>query len=84
MNILCLDLEGCWIPEIWVKFAEETGIEELKITTREEPDYDKLMKRRIQILKENNLKLQDIQDVISKMSPLEGAKEAMDSLRSMM
>ncbi len=82
MNILCLDLEGCWIPEIWINVAKQTGIEELKITTRDEPDYDKLMRQRIQILKENNLKLKDIQDIIAKMPLLEGAKETLDSLRS--
>ena len=82
MNVLCLDLEGCWVPEIWINVSEKTGIDELKITTRDEPDFIKLMKRRIQILKENNLKLKDIQNVISNMSPFEGAKETMDWLRS--
>lgn len=84
MKILCLDLEGCWVPEIWINVAEKTGIEELRITTREEPDYSKLMRRRIEILDENNLKLKDIQNVIAQMSPLEGAKESMDYLRSQM
>jgi len=84
MHILCLDLEGCWVPEIWVNVAKSTGIKELEITTREEPDYEKLMKRRIKLLHEHNLKLTDIQNVIAKMSPLDGAKEAMDELRSHM
>ena len=82
MNIVCLDLEGVLVPEIWIAFSKETGIEELKLTTRDEPDYDKLMKYRLNILKENNLKLQDIQNTISKIKPLEGAKEFLDTLRS--
>ena len=82
MNIVCLDLEGVLVPEIWIAFAKETGIEELKRTTRDEPDYDKLMKYRIAILKEHGLGLKEIQDTIAKIDPLEGAKEFLDVLRS--
>ena len=82
MNIVCLDLEGVLVPEIWIAFAKETGIEELKRTTRDEPDYDKLMKYRIAILKEHGLGLKEIQDTIDKIDPLEGAKEFIDELRS--
>lgn len=82
MNIVCLDMEGVLVPEIWIAFAEATGIPELKITTREEPDYDKLMKYRINILKEHGLGLKEIQDVISTIDPMEGAKEFLDELRS--
>lgn len=82
MNIVCLDLEGVLVPEIWIAFAKETGIEELKRTTRDEPDYDKLMKYRIVILKEHGLGLKEIQDTIAKIDPLEGAKEFLDELRS--
>lgn len=82
MNIVCLDLEGVLVPEIWIAFAEATGIEELKRTTRDEPDYDKLMKFRIGILKEHGLGLKEIQDTIAKIEPLEGAKEFLDELRS--
>ena len=82
MNIVCLDLEGVLVPEIWIAFAKETGIEELKRTTRDEPDYDKLMKYRIAILKEHGLGLKEIQDTIAKIDPLEGAKEFLDELRS--
>lgn len=82
MNIVCLDLEGVLVPEIWIAFAEETGIPELKRTTRDEPDYDKLMKFRIGILKEHGLGLKEIQDTIAKIDPLEGAKEFLDELRS--
>ena len=82
MNIVCLDLEGVLVPEIWIAFAKETGIEELKRTTRDEPDYDKLMKYRIAILKEHGLDLKEIQDTIAKIDPLEGAKEFLDELRS--
>lgn len=82
MNIVCLDLEGVLVPEIWITFAKETGIEELKRTTRDEPDYDKLMKYRIAILKEHGLGLKEIQDTIAKIDPLEGAKEFLDELRS--
>jgi phosphoserine/homoserine phosphotransferase len=73
MNIVCLDLEGVLIPEIWIKFAEKTGIEELKATTRDIPDYDELMKQRLRILDQHNLKLTDIQNVIATMEPLDGA-----------
>ncbi|MGD1815859.1 MAG: bifunctional phosphoserine phosphatase/homoserine phosphotransferase ThrH [Pleomorphochaeta sp.] len=83
MNIVCLDLEGVLVPEIWIAFSEETGIEKLKLTTRDEPDYDKLMKYRLDILKEHNLKLQDIQNTISKIKVLDGAKEFLDELRSL-
>lgn len=81
MNIVCLDLEGVLVPEIWIAFAEETGIEELKRTTRDEPDYDKLMKYRIDILKEHGLGLKEIQETIAKIEPMEGAKEFLDELR---
>lgn len=83
MNIVCLDLEGVLVPEIWIAFSKETGIEKLKLTTRDESDYDKLMKYRINILKEHNLKLQDIQNTISKIKVLDGAKEFLDELRSL-
>lgn len=82
MNIVCLDLEGVLVPEIWVAFAEETGIPELKKTTRDEPDYDKLMKWRLGVLKEHGLGLKEIQDVIETIDPLPGAKEFLDELRS--
>jgi len=81
MNMVCLDLEGVLVPEIWIAFSEAVGIPELKRTTRDEPDYDKLMKFRLDILLKNNLKLQDIQNVISRINPLEGAAEFADSLR---
>ena len=84
MYITCLDLEGVLVPEIWIAFAEETGIAELKKPTRDEPDYDKLMKYRINILKEHNLGLKEIQNTISKIEPLPGAKEFLDELRSQM
>ena len=83
MNIVCLDLEGVLVPEIWVAFAEETGIPELKKTTRDEPDYDKLMKWRLGILKEHGLGLKEIQETIAKIDPMPGAKEFLDKLRSM-
>lgn len=83
MNIVCLDLEGVLVPEIWIAFAAESGIPELKKTTRDEPDYDKLMKWRIGILKEHNLGLKEIQDTIAKIDPLPGAKEFLDELRSL-
>lgn len=83
MNIVCLDLEGVLVPEIWVAFAEETGIQELKKTTRDEPDYDKLMKWRLGILKEHGLGLKEIQETIAKINPMPGAKEFLDELRSM-
>ncbi len=82
MYITCLDLEGVLVPEIWIAFSKESGIPELKRTTRDEPDYDKLMQWRIGILKEHGLTLRDIQNTIAKIDPLPGAKEFMDSLRS--
>ena len=83
MNIVCLDLEGVLVPEIWIAFAEESGIPELKKTTRDEPDYDKLMKWRLGILKEHGLGLKEIQETIAKIDPIPGAKEFLDELRSM-
>lgn len=83
MHVVCLDLEGVLVPEIWIEFSRATGIEELKITTRDEPDYDKLMKFRIGVLERHGLKLADIQRVIGGMDPLPGAKEFMDAARSM-
>lgn len=82
MYVTCLDLEGVLVPEIWIAFAEATGIPELKRTTRDEPDYDKLMKFRLDILKEHNLGLKEIQDVIATIDPIPGAKEFLDELRS--
>ena len=82
MNIVCLDLEGVLVPEIWIAFAEATNIPELKRTTRDEPDYDKLLKYRINILKEHGLGLQEIQDTIATTDPMPGAKEFLDELRS--
>jgi phosphoserine/homoserine phosphotransferase len=82
MYMTCLDLEGVLVPEIWIAFAEETGIPELKKTTRDEPDYDKLMKYRLDILKEHGLGLPKIQATIEKIDPLPGAKEFLDELRS--
>lgn len=82
MNIVCLDLEGVLVPEIWIAFAEETGIPELKKTTRDEPDYDKLMNYRLKILKEHGLGLKEIQETIAKIDPMPGAKEFLDELRS--
>lgn len=82
MFITCLDLEGVLVPEIWIAFAEETGIPELKKTTRDEPDYAKLMNYRLAILKEHGLGLKEIQDVIAKIDPMPGAKEFLDELRS--
>lgn len=81
MNIVCLDLEGVLVPEIWIAFAEETGIPELKRTTRDKPDYDKLMNYRINILKEHGLGLKEIQETIAKIDPMPGAKEFLDELR---
>lgn len=81
MNIVCLDLEGVLVPEIWIAFAEASGIPELKKTTRDEPDYDKLMRYRINLLKQHHLGLPDIQSVIGTMEPMEGAKEFLDGLR---
>jgi phosphoserine/homoserine phosphotransferase len=81
MNMVCLDLEGVLVPEIWIAFSEATGISELRRTTRDEPDYDKLMNFRLDLLKKNNLKLPDIQKVISGMAPLDGAVEFANALR---
>ena len=81
MNIVCLDMEGVLTPEIWIAFSEESGIPELRRTTRDEPDYDKLMRFRIRTLKEHGLGLREIQDVIGKIDPLPGAKEFLDALR---
>lgn len=83
MNIVCLDLEGVLVPEIWIAFAETSGIPELKRTTRDEPDYDKLMRWRIGILKEHGLGLKEIQDTIAKIDPIPGAREFLDELRSL-
>ena len=82
MNIVCVDMEGVLVPEIWIAFAEESGIPELRRTTRDEPDYDKLMTWRLGILKEHGLGLKEIQAVIAKIDPLPGAKEFLDQLRS--
>lgn len=82
MDIVCLDLEGVLVPEIWIAFAKECGIPELERTTRDEPDYDKLMNYRIGILKEHGLGLKEIQNTIAKIDPLPGAKEFLDELRS--
>ena len=81
MNVVCLDMEGVLVPEIWIAFSEETGIPELRRTTRDEPDYDKLMKYRLEILKEHGLGLKEIQETIGKIDPMPGAKEFMDRLR---
>ncbi|MBR1629119.1 MAG: bifunctional phosphoserine phosphatase/homoserine phosphotransferase ThrH [Lachnospiraceae bacterium] len=81
MDIVCLDMEGVLVPEIWVAFSEATGLPELKRTTRDEPDYDKLMTFRLQVLKEHGLGLKEIQDVISGIDPMPGAKEFLDALR---
>lgn len=83
MNIVCLDLEGVLVPEIWIAFAEASGILELRRTTRDEPDYDKLMHWRLGVLREHGLGLQEIQDTIATIDPLPGAKEFLDELRSM-
>ena len=80
--LACLDLEGVLLPEIWIKFAEKTGIEELKLTTRDIPDYDELMQGRLSILKQKNLKIKDIQDVIATLSPLDGAVDFLNWLKS--
>ncbi len=82
MNIVCLDMEGVLVPEIWIAFAEEAGIPELKRTTRDEPDYNKLMNYRLDILREHGLGLKDVQATIEKIDPLPGAKEFLDELRS--
>ena len=83
MKIVCLDLEGVLVPEIWIAFSQASGIPELRRTTRDEPDYDKLMKWRLGILKEHGLGLKEIQETIAKIEPLEGAKEFLDELRSL-
>lgn len=83
MNIVCLDLEGVLVPEIWIAFAQASGILELKLTTRDEPDYDKLMKYRLDILKKNNIGINEIKKTIDTISPFEGAKEFLDELRSL-
>ena len=83
MNIVCLDMEGVLVPEIWIAFAEASGIPELKRTTRDEPDYDKLMAYRLNILKEHGLGLKEIQATIAKIDPLPGAREFLDELRTM-
>ncbi len=83
MNIVCLDLEGVLVPEIWIAFAKESGIPELTRTTRDEPDYDKLMNWRLGILKEHGLGLRQIQETIARIDPLPGAKEFLDELRSL-
>ena len=82
MNIVCLDMEGVLVPEIWIAFAEASGIPELRRTTREEPDYDKLMRWRLNILKEHGLGLKEIQETIAKIDPLPGAREFLDALRA--
>lgn len=82
MNIVCLDMEGVLVPEIWIAFAEESGIPELRRTTRDEPDYDKLMHWRIDVLREHGLGLKEIQETIAKIDPLPGAREFLDELRS--
>lgn len=81
MKIVCLDLEGVLVPEIWIEFAEQTGIKELARTTRDEPDYDKLMKFRIRILREHGLGLKEIQETIARIEPLPGARDFLDRLR---
>ena len=81
MNVVCLDMEGVLVPEIWIAFAEASGIPELKRTTRDEPDYDKLMEYRLNILREHGLGLKEIQETIAKIDPMEGAKEFLDELR---
>ena len=83
MNVVCLDMEGVLVPEIWIAFAEASGIPELKKTTRDEPDYDKLMKYRLDILKKNGLGLNEIQKTIAKIDPLPGAKKFLDELRTL-
>ena len=83
MNIVCLDMEGVLVPEIWIAFAEATGIPELRRTTRDEPDYDKLMQYRIRILKEHGLGLKEIQEVIAGIDLMPGAKACLDELRSL-
>ncbi len=82
LNVVCLDLEGVLVPEIWIAFAQASGIPELKRTTRDEPDYDKLMKWRLEILKQHGLGLKEIQETIAKIDPMPGAKEFLDKLRA--
>jgi len=82
MDLVCLDLEGVLVPEIWIAFANKTGIESLRATTRDIPDYDVLMQQRLRILAEHNLKLDDIQEVIQTLAPMDGAKDFLDSLRA--
>jgi phosphoserine/homoserine phosphotransferase len=82
MNVICCDLEGVFVPEVWINVAEKTGIKELRLTTRDISDYDVLMKKRLSILDQHKLKLKDIQDVIASIDPLEGAVEFLDWLRS--
>ncbi len=81
MEIACLDLEGVLVPEIWIEFSEVTGIKELKATTRDIPDYDELMRQRLEILHENGLGLNEIQQTIDEIGPLEGAREFLDTIR---
>ena len=83
MNVVCLDLEGVLVPEIWIAFSEATNIPELRMNTRDEPDYDKLMRFRIEILKEHGLGLKEIQDTIATIEPLEGARKFLDQLREL-
>ena len=83
MNMVCLDMEGVLVPEIWINFAEKAGIPELKRTTRDEPDYNKLMKYRLDILRDHKLGIKDIQDVIAQIDPLPGAVEFLDELRTL-
>ena len=83
MNVCCLDMEGVLVPEIWIAFSEATGIPELRRTTRDEPDYDRLMRFRMDILREHGLGLKEIQDVIATIDPLEGAKDFLDELRTL-
>ena len=83
MNVCCLDMEGVLVPEIWIAFSEATGISELRRTTRDEPDYDRLMRFRMDILREHGLGLKEIQDVIATIDPLEGAKDFLDELRTL-
>ena len=83
MNIVCLDMEGVLVPEIWIAFADAVGVPELRLTTRDEPDYDKLMQYRLKLLKEHNLGLKEIQETIAKIDLMPGAKEFLDELRSL-
>ncbi len=83
MNIVCLDMEGVLVPEMWLAFADAAGIPELNRTTREEPDYDKLMRERLDVLRKHNMKIGDVQKVIATMSPIEGAREFLDELRTL-